>query len=133
MCQRHLQHAAKHIESVTARPVQLYPRTGLLGPSLAPLALGDDFIFLEELLSGLGEALFRKQDPGVILAAQFEIPDLGKLGRQRQALPLRRRAPLLAADRRHTLPDAAVTAPVELNLSVQNLMAFHGPAPKRRR
>ena len=30
MCQCYLQHAAKHIESVADRPVQTYPRTGLL-------------------------------------------------------------------------------------------------------
>ena len=74
------------------------PNFVTFGPTLAAFAFGDDFIFLEELLCGLGEALFRKQNFGVVLAAHFEITVLGKLTRQRKAFPLRRCAPLLAAD-----------------------------------
>jgi hypothetical protein len=42
MCQRHLQHAAKHIESVTARPVQNYPRTDLIISTRVQQALLDE-------------------------------------------------------------------------------------------
>ena len=104
-----------------------------LGPTLAALTFGDDFIFLEELLGGLSKALLRKENPRVILATLSEIPVLGKLGRKCQTFPLRRSPPLLAADGSNTLSHPAVAAPAELNFSIQNLMTFHGPPTKRRR
>jgi hypothetical protein len=64
---------------------------------------------------------------------QRKIPIFGKLGRERDAIALRGRSPLFAANRCGTLPNPAVAAPVELNFAVQNLVRFQGLSPNNRR
>ena len=70
-----------------------------LDPAGAAMALGDDLVFLEELLGGLAEELLRCEEAGAVLAAQRQIPILGDLLGEGEALLLGAGAPLLAADR----------------------------------
>jgi len=79
-----------------------------LDPARAAMALGDDLVFLEELFSHLAEELFRFEKAGAILAAQLQIPILGNLPGEGEALLLGAGAALLAADRGRALPEAAV-------------------------
>jgi hypothetical protein len=73
--------------------------------------------FLEELFGGLLERLFRYEQAGAGLAAQFEVPVLGHLLGEREAFLVCARAALLAADGGGALPEAAVGTPIDLKLS----------------
>ena len=53
-----------------------------IGPFLAALSLGNDFVFSQKLRRRLCEASFGEQDADLVLAAKFEIPVFGKFGRQ---------------------------------------------------
>ena len=50
-----------------------------LDPTGAAPALGDNLVFLEELLCRLVKALFRLQQAGTILSTQREIPVFGNV------------------------------------------------------
>jgi hypothetical protein len=80
--------------------VQAQANAMALDPAGAPLALGDDLVFLEELVGGLAKGLFRCQKAGPVLAAQLEIPVLGDLFGQSEAFFLGADSALLAANRR---------------------------------
>jgi hypothetical protein len=71
-----------------------------LGPALAALALGDDAVFLEELLGRLGEGLFRLEQSSALLAAQGQVPVFGELLGQGQAVLLATYAMFLAIEER---------------------------------
>ena len=67
-----------------------------LGPALAALAIGDDFIFFQKPLRDLREYFLGKQEAGSALAPQAQIPAFGNflgerktllLGRPRRCLP----------------------------------------------
>ena len=100
--------------------------TVTLNPADATLSLGDNLVFLQELLRRLPEGLLRFQQAGAVLAAQFQIPVLGDLLGEGDVFFLGGRAVLLAPQRRRALPEAAVAAPVELNFAVHQLVACHG-------
>src|SRR5262249_52879371 len=64
--------------------VRTEPDLVSLDPAWAALALGDDLIFPEELVRGLGERHFGfLQKPGAVLAAQDWIPVLAEFLRER--------------------------------------------------
>lgn len=90
------------------------------------MALGDDFVFLLELIGRLVESFFGGQKAGAVLAAQSKISVLGDLLREGEVLLLRTGAPLLRADRRRALPEAAVGTTEDLKFPAYELMGFHG-------
>src|SRR5260221_9756765 len=96
------------------------------------MALGDDFVFLEELLADLAEELFRFEKAGTVLAAQRQIPILGDLLGEGEALLLGAGTALLAADRGRALPEAAVAALVDLELPAHQFVTGHHAPPKVR-
>jgi hypothetical protein len=105
--------------------VQTQANAVTLDPARAAMALGDDLIFLEELLGDLAEELFRFEEAGAVLAAQRQIPILGDLLGEGEALLLGAGAALLAADRCRALPEAAVAALVDLELPAHQLVTGH--------
>lgn len=92
-------------------------------PARAALALGDDAVFLEELVGGLLDGLFGLEQAGAGFAAQFEIPVLGEVGREGEGLLFRRGAALLAPDGGGARPGATVAAAVELNLATKDAVS----------
>ncbi len=102
------------------------PDLTAVGPRLAALTFGDNFILARKLNRSLCKAHSGEQGADFVLAAKFEILVLGKLGRQRNTFAFCRSPSLLAANRCGTLPNPAVAAPVELNFAVQNLVLSTG-------
>ena len=99
--------------------------------------LGDDFVFLEELLRRFAEAplvfLLRcgVEKTGAPLTAQFEIPILCELLRLSDVVPLRARTILFAVERSRALPERAVLALVDLDFAAENFVRRHPTPPVR--
>ena len=84
------------------------------------LALGDNAVFLGELVGGLLEGLLALEEAGAGLAAQLEKPVLRKGLGEGEVLLLRTGPALLAADRGGAPPVAAIAAAIELNLAAED-------------
>ena len=91
-----------------------------LDPARAPLALGYNAVFPEELVGSLLEGLLGLEQTCARLAAEFQIPVLGKGLSEGQVLFLRRGAALLAADRGGTPPRSSRAATIELDLAAED-------------
>jgi len=89
-------------------------------PALAALALGNDAVFLGELVSGLLEDFLGLQEASAGFAAQFKIPVLRKGLGEGEVLLLRTGAALLAVERGGAPPVATIAAAIELNFAAEN-------------
>jgi hypothetical protein len=81
------------------------------------LSLGDDAVFLDELIGDLLDGLFGLEQTGAGFAAELEVPVLGDLFGVSEALLARAAAALFAADRGRAMPDLALAAAVELQFT----------------
>src|SRR5882672_347393 len=97
-----------------------------LGPSLGALALGDDAVFLGELIRGLLDGLFGLEQAGAGSAAQFEVPVLGDLLGVGKAFFVRALAVILVFVMSRTLPESAVVALIDEDFATHDRMADHG-------
>ena len=102
-----------------------------LGPFAAPLALGDDRVFLEELIGRLLEGGAGIEGTGALLGRQRQIPVLGDLRGQLQGFALGAELALFAADGGPRLPESAVVALIDLKLSTQQINGRHGAPPSQ--
>ena len=119
---RHPGHAevAEKGEEVKAQPDAM-----ALDPTRTSLAFGDDPVFLEELIRRLAERLFRDEEASAVFPAQSKIPVFCHLFCEGETLLLGARSALFAADRCRALPETAVVASVNLELSSDERVAFH--------
>ena len=97
-------------------------------PFGAALALGNDLVFLEELLRRLGEAFLGLEEAGAGLAAHLKEPVLGELLRLGQTFFLGGGATLTASDGSRAMPMLAA-AFVDLNQATENLVRRHRNLP----
>jgi hypothetical protein len=112
---------------LTEEGPEVKPQANLvsLHPAGGALALGDDLVFLLELVGGLVEGLLgRLEQPCAALAAELEIPVLGDLFGERETVLAGAFAPLRAADRGRTVPGGAVRPSIDLDLPAQDFVSF---------
>ena len=105
--------------------VQAQSTTVALDPTGAALPLGDDLVFLQELFAGLLEGLFRDQETGAALAHEGEIPVLGDLLSQDEAVLFGAGFSLLTANAGRALPKPAVLPAIDLELTAYQFMRGH--------
>ena len=109
--------------------MQPQPRLVAGDPFWGALALGDDLIFAGEFLRGVLDRLLGPQEPGARFSGFFEIPVLGDLLRQTEALLPGTGAILPAADGGRALPVLTPGALKDLQIAVHELVCRHAHLP----
>jgi len=89
-----------------------------------PPALRDGLVFGHEFLCGIRECPLRCEEPGAGLALQGQEPVLGHVLGELEAFLLRADAMSPAADTGLAIPELAVLAFEELNVTAHQLMIF---------
>ena len=90
----------------------------------ASLPLCDDVVFTQVKIRRFAEGFFGLNFPVAEFAAQLEIPILGDFLGFGEALFLRARPAVLAAEIAGTLPATAIRALVNVNLAAQDRVLF---------
>lgn len=101
------------------------PALVILDVARTALALGDHFVLPHKLVSRLPKGLLVFEEAIALLAAQAQVPILGKLLRKCQAFMLGRRPSVSAFEVGRTLPIGRVLSLIEMNFSAHDRVRGH--------